>query len=759
VPESSLIGKSLPRIDAPGKATGATAYTADLKLPAMLVGLILRSPVAHARIVSIDTSRAERLRGVKAVVTDVDFPGARYGMAVKDQTPLAREKVRYIGERVAAVAAIDLETAEEALHLVRVEYEELAPVFDPFEALRADAPLIHEGIDGYGTTVDNIIKHGNVCSMSSIRRGDVEQGFSQADAIFEDTFSTPMVHQAYVEPHTVMVRVEGSGGLTVWTVSPSVFKVRDSLADILGLPRSMVKVVAGQVGGSFGSKNDLRLEPVCAALALRSGRPVRMTMDVQEESADGSPRHASTITLKTGVDKDGLIIARQARMVFDTGAYAEFGPAVAYEAVKMINGPYRVPHLDLEAQCVYTNKISCGCFRSHGTPEPTFARESQMDVIASRLGVDPVELRLRNAVGEGDLSAAGEMYTRLSLQDNLRRAAAFAGWGGQPKPKNRGRGIAVGEWKTGTRPSGVILRMGEHGGVTVTTGCVDVTGSDTMLSQVVASELGIATSEVRIIPVDTDTAPIDAGSSGTRTTHNAGGAARMAAIRMRERLLALAADVLEANPQDLDIADGQVFVKGTPEKTISMARIGQQVLLSSGGNLVESASLQGRPLAIDRAVIEGMSNPGNIEFLHPVQVAEVEVDPDTGEVSVVGLTSIHDIGRAINPASVTGQIEGGVAQGLGYGLLEHLACRDGSVVNGCGNPYPQPCAPDMPEVRPVLVEDGRGLGPYGAKGIGEAPIVPTAPAIANAIFDAVGVRVTSLPVTPEKVLAAMEERD
>ncbi|MDP2659841.1 MAG: molybdopterin-dependent oxidoreductase, partial [Dehalococcoidia bacterium] len=596
MPESSLIGKSLPRIDAPAKATGVTSYTADLKLPGMLTGRILRSPVAHARITSVDTSRAERLRGVQAVVTALDFPDGRYGMAVKDQTPLAKEKVRYVGERVAAVAGTDLETAEEALHLIRVEYEELAPIFDPFEALKPEAPLIHEGIDGYGTAVDNIVKHGNVCSMSRIRRGDVEQGFAQADVIFEDTFSTPMVHQGYVEPHTVMVQVESSGGLTVWTVSPSVFKVRDSLADILGLPRSMVKVVAGPVGGSFGSKNDLRLEPVCAALARKSGRPVRMTMDAREEFADGSPRHASSIRLKTGLNKDGLMIARQARMVFDTGAYAEFGPAVAFEAVKMINGPYRVPHLDLEAQAVYTNKISCGCFRSHGTPEPTFARESQMDIIASGLGIDPVEFRLRNAVGEGDLSAAGETYSKISLQDNLRRAAAFAGWSGEPKPKNRGRGVAVGEWKTGTRPSGVILRLGEHGGVSVTTGCVDVTGSDTMLSQVVAEELGIATTDVRIIPIDTDSAPVDAGSSGTRTTHNAGGAAKKAAAQMRERLLALAADVLEANPQDLDIADGQVFVKGTPERVISVAKVAQRVLLASGGNLVETASLQGRPL-------------------------------------------------------------------------------------------------------------------------------------------------------------------
>lgn len=755
---STKIGKPVPRIDAPAKATGKTAYTGDLEFPGMLVGRVLRSPFAHARIVSIDMGRAARLRGVKAVLTAADFPDSRYGLCIKDQTPLAKEKVRYIGEKMAAVAATDLETAEEALQLIRVEYEELAPIFDPLEALRPEAPLIHEDINGYDTVVDGVVRHGNVCSMSRIKRGNVEEGFTQADYIFEDTFSTPMVHQGYLEPHTVMVQVETSGKVTVWTASPSVFRVRDNLAAILGLPRSMVKVIAGPVGGSFGSKNDLRLEPICARLAQKSGRAVKMTMDCREEFADGSPRHASIIHLKTGVMKDGGMIARQARMVFDTGAYAEFGPWVAFEAVKMINGPYRVPHIAVEARCVYTNKISCGCMRSHGTPEPTFACESQMDIIAAKLGIDPVEIRLKNAVSDGDVSAAGEVYSRVSLQENLRRAAVFAGWRGKPKPKNRGRGMAVGQWKTGGRASGVILKMSEHGKVSVMTGCVDVTGSNTMIAQVVAEELGIMATDVQIIPIDTDSAPFDAGSSGTRTTHGAGGAARSAAAQMRQQVLTLAADMLEANPQDLDIEDGHVLVKGTPERRVSLAKVAQRVLTASGGNLVVAASFMGQPLPTDRKVIEGVATDGNVEYLHPVQVAEVEVDPDTGEVTVIRVTSVHDVGKAINPAGVTGQIEGGVVQGMGYALMEELACRDGVVLSAWGTPYPQPAARDAPRVESVLVEDGQGLGPYGAKGIGEAPIIPTAPAIANAVWDAIGVRIKSLPIAPEKILRALQEK-
>ncbi|HLA81288.1 MAG TPA: molybdopterin cofactor-binding domain-containing protein, partial [Thermoleophilia bacterium] len=401
---------------------------------------------------------------------------------------------------------------------------------------------------------------------------------------------------------------------------------------------------------------------------------------------------------------------------------------------------------------------SCGCMRAHGTPEPTFAFESQVDIIAAGVGIDPVEIRLRNAVGDGDISTAGEMYSRVGLQENLRRAAAFAAWGSKPRPVNRGRGIAVGQWKTGGRPSGVILKMGEHGVVSVTTGCVDVTGSDTMLAQVVAEELGISVNDVQVIPVDTDSAPYDAGSSGTRTTHGAGGAARSAAARMRGRLLELAADMLEANPADLDVQDGQVFVKGTPEKEVPLAKVAQQLLRTSGGNLVEAASFLGQPLPVDRKAIEGIFADANIEFLHPVQVAEVEVDPDTGEVRVVSFTSVHDIGKAINPASVTGQIEGGAVQGMGYALLEQLSCQDGTVLNASGVPYPQPAAPDVPRVEPVLVEDGRGHGPYGAKGIGEAPIIPTAPAIANAIWDAAGVRIKSLPITADKIAQALREK-
>jgi len=755
--EYSLVGKAVPRIDALAKVTGKTKYTCDIERPGMLVGRILRSPLAHGRIVKIDAGKAKKLPGVKAILTGADFPNSRYGKFVKDQPPLARDKVRYIGERVAAVAAVDQETAREAVGLINVEYEPLEPVFDPFEALKPDAPQIHKDVDTYAATFDSIIKYHNVCSRSGVKRGHVEEGFAQADLIFEDTFTTPMVHQAYIEPHAAIARVAPSGKVTVWTVTPAVFAFRDELAEVLGLPTNMVKVIGGPVGGSFGGKNDLRLEPICARLAQKSGATVKMTMDREEEFSDGSPRHASVIRLKTGVMKDGRIIARQAHMVFDTGAYAEFGPAVASEAAKQISGPYRIPHLDVDSLCVYTNKVSCGCFRSHGTPEPTFAYESQMDIIASRLGIDPLEIRLKNGVVEGDPSATGEIYTGISLKETLRKVAAQTNWGSDKKAKHRGRGIACGQWRTGGRPTTILLKMDEHGKVTVTTGCIDVTDSNTVISQVVAEELGIGLSDIQIIPVDTENAPFDAGSSGTRTTYNVGGVARRAAARIRGQMLDLAAEMLEANREDLEIKDGRVFVKGAPGSAIALAQVANHAFLLSGGPTIVSVSSPGKYPQPDPDVIRGLCFGGAIEFLHPVQIAEVEVDPDTGQVKVIGFTSAHDIGKAINPAGVTGQINGAVAQGIGYALSEEISCQEGAILNPSGARYLQPTSRDIPSIESILIEDNPGLGPYGAKGIAEAPIIPTAPAIANAIYDAIGVRIKSLPITPDKILEALRQ--
>jgi CO/xanthine dehydrogenase Mo-binding subunit len=381
-----------------------------------------------------------------------------------------------------------------------------------------------------------------------------------------------------------------------------------------------------------------------------------------------------------------------------------------------------------------------------------------MDIIASRLGIDPLEIRLKNAVVEGDPSATGEIYTGISLKENLRRAAAQINWGSDKKAKNRGRGIACGQWFTGGRPTTIILKMDEHGKVTVTTGCIDVTGSNTMISQVVAEELGIELSDIQIIPVDTDNAPFDAGSSGTRTTNAVGGVARKSAAQIREKMLELAAGMMEANPNDLEIENGLVFVKGVPKSGIALAQIARQAFLLNGGPIIVSNSTTGKSLQPNPDVLQGLFfGVGAIEFIHPVQIAEVEVDPDTGHVNVIGFVSAHDIGKAINPAGVVGQINGAVAQGIGYALFEEITCQDGIILNPNGVRYLQPTSRDVPRIESVLIEDGPGRGPYGAKGIAEAPIIPTAPAIANAIYDAIRVRIKSLPITPEKILEALRQ--
>ncbi|MBI4321521.1 MAG: xanthine dehydrogenase family protein molybdopterin-binding subunit [Chloroflexi bacterium] len=754
--ELAVVGKPVPRIDAKAKAMGRLEYVSDTTLPKMLHAKILRSPHPHARIVHIDTRKASALPGVKAVVTADDFPPVRCGNMLKDRTVLARGKVRYVGEKVAAVAAVDEETARKALDLIEVEYEPLPAVFDATEAMQPGAPVLHEDLESYGSPGE-MIRYGNVCSVTRIKRGDVEQGFKEADHIFEDTYTTQMAHQGYAEPHVAVNWMEASGRLVMQTTNTNVFRVRDDTCQVLGLAPERVRLLGGPIGGSFGGKNEAPLDPICARLTQKTGRPVRLAMDRMEEFCDATPRHSCVIHLKTGVKRDGRIIARQARMIFDTGAYADFGPAVASEAAKQISGPYRIPHLKIESFCVYTNKISCGCCRSHGTPQPTFAFESQMDAIAAELGMDPIELRLKNAVEDGDVFATGEPVHNATLKHVLEEVAR------QALPldrtaegsKRRGRGVACGQWHSGGRPSGVLLRMNENGSVVVIPGVVDMTGGHTSVVQMVAEELGIPVADIQVAPMDTDIAPFDSGASGTRVTYNLGLAARMAAGEIRDQLIKMAAEMLEASSEDLELRDGHVFVKGSPEKRLPLAWVAQHLYRAQAGLVLGKGWTLGEFLPIDPTVWEGLCFSGGVEHVFGAQVADVEVDTETGQVRVLQVTAAHDTGRVINPPALTGQIEGGVAQGVGYALCEEVVCQEGRVLHPYGVPYAQITADMVPVVDAIAVEDKPGEGPYGAKGIAETAIIPTAPAIANAVYDAVGVRITSLPITPEKVLAAL----
>ncbi|MBI4641672.1 MAG: xanthine dehydrogenase family protein molybdopterin-binding subunit [Candidatus Tectomicrobia bacterium] len=739
--EYRYVGKSTPRPDASTRVTGKAIYGDDVRLPGMLYGMVLRSPYGHARIVKIDTSKAEKLPGVKAVVTAKDAPDVLYGTNVKDMRLFAKERVRYQGEGVAAVAAVNLETAEEALQLIEVEYEELPLVIDPEKGAQPDAPLLHEEWQGYASP-PNTKRWGNVCTYTEVKVGDVEKGFAESDYIFEDRFETPMVHQTYLEPKSAMAAVDASGKLTVWTTTQGQFSVRASLAEILQMPLSQIRVIPTEIGGGFGGKLAAIVEPVCALLALKTGRPVKITMSRDEDFVASTPRHPCIIEVKTGVKKDGTLVARQAKIYLGTGGYATSGTYITPGMTPRLSGPYKIPHVYFEGFAVYTNQPPCGAYRAPGSPQATFAFESQMDIIAKKLGIDPIELRRKNALQKSDQTPIGSLAESASLQEMLDTLLEEIHWYTKPLGKNQGRGIACSFWASGGFPGSGCIKLNEDGTIGVLTGAVDLTGSNMILAQIAAEELGVTLEKVSVITGDTDGAPVAPVSAGSNITRSMGMSVKKAAEDIRNKIFEAAAESLEANREDLELQDGRVFVKGSPERSLSLREIYGIGVRSKGGPMISTAST---------GVL-----PATVNFV--LEAAEVEVDPETGEVELLDLVAVEDVGFAINPMSVEGQIEGGVVQGVGYALMEEMVFKDGKVINPHLLDYKIPCSLDVPKVRTVLIEERASNSPYGAKGVGEPPIVPTAAAIANAIANAIGARVKELPITPDRILKALKEK-
>ncbi len=753
----SVIGKSVPKVDAIEKATGKAIYIDDIALTGMLYGKILRSPYPHARILNIDASRARRVPGVRAVLTGSDLPQKRMGAFILDEPILAQGVVRYVGEPVAAVAAVDKEAALEATSLITAEYEESPAVLDPLAAMQEGSPIIHEGFASYAK-VFNAVWKGNVCSHTTFVEGDVELGFTEADIVLEDTFRTQMVHQCYMEPCGAIASFEVSGKATVWTNTQSVFVTQARIHQSLGLPMSKIRVIGAKVGGAFGGKVEPTVQPLCVALSQAASRPVKIILERGEELAAMRPRHATIITIKTGAKKDGRIVAKQARLIFDTGAYADDGPGIAAFAAMMARGPYRIPHVRIEGLCVYTNKLKCGAFRGFGNPQATFASESQLDEIARQLDMDPFEIRMINGVENGDRAFGGHPYGSVGYKNCLKRASEAIGWGG-PRRKNLGRGMASINHISGIASSAATVKMNEDGTVVLITGAVDLgQGSDTTLSQIAAEELGVPYETVSIVTSDTDTTPYNWATTASRTTYTAGNAVLLAAREAKKQILSLAAESLEANPEDLEVREGQVFVRGAPEKRIALTDIGAMSHWVRQGPILGSASymVEGPPFDAKRAALSGFPFGHLTAYIFGVHMVEVEVDPETGKVNVVKGVAAHDVGRAINPLVVEGQIQGGFVQGIGYALTEELVLDGGKVANPTLVDYRIPSALDVPDVIPIIVESGEPSGPFGAKGVGECGLVGTAPAIANAIYDAVGVRIRELPITPERVLKGLK---
>ena len=751
--ELHVVGKSLPRFDASGKVTGSAVYAADFALPGMLVGKVFRSTQAHARIVRLDVTHARALPGVRAVIGAADVPEVRYGGGLKDETIFAAGKVRYVGQPVAAVAATTPEAAEAALAAIEVVYEPLPAVLDLEAALAPGAPLVHEEWQSY-TAIPILHRDGNVCNRARIVVGDIERGFEEADRIFEHRFRTGMVHQGYTEPRAAVAQWDSSGTVTVWWNTQLPFEVQNTLAEILQTPPSKIRVVVPGIGGGFGGKLRVGVEHVAAFLAKKTGRAVKVITTSEEELTAAYPRQGTVVELKTGVTNDGRIVAKEGRIWFDTGAFAGSGPGVASVATLVLAGPYKIPNLRLEGFAVYTNKTNCGSFRAPSGPQANFAVESQMDIIADALGLDPLEFRLKNIVREGDEGPTGQVLNAVGLEECLRKAAAAIGWSDRRPGKWRGKGLACGWWTTTGGSSGVYVKINPDGTVALNTGAAEIgTAALTGAAQVLAEELTVDLADISVVSADTFSTPFDFGAQGSRTAFAVGNACRAAVADLKPRVFALAAAQLGVEAEACALADKHVVADGKRISLADLARLSQQ----TGGGLIAQGTFIAPPTAYDAKRVEGHVYPAFHSPSFHAHAVDLSVDPETGEVTLHKYVVAQDVGFAMNPTYIEGQIEGGVAQGLGQALSEEIVYEGGRVLNANLTDYKMPTTLDMPRVDTILVQHPSLVGPYGAKGVGEPPNIEPPAAVANAVAAATGLRVTVLPITAERIALGLRD--
>ncbi len=746
------IGQSVVRGEGPDKVTGKSVYAADVTLPGMLWGKALRSPFPHARIVSIDTEQAKAVPGVHAVITAADLPDALVGRRLRDMPVLARDAVRFVGEKVAAVAAETQEAVEEALLLIDVEYEELPPVFDAHEAMASDAPVLHPAMSGYKGLPQPESDINNVFAHITWGQGDVEQGLAEADLVFEHTFNAQLMHQAYIEPHACVVSAEApeSGGrVQAWVNNKDPYALREQLAAVWGMAEERIVLHPCSIGGDFGGKGSFMDVPLCYYLSLHSGRPVKMVMDYIQELMAANPRHPAVMTIKSGVKRDGTLVARQARVVFDSGAYGAFKPTVYLRGADHLCGVYRIPHARIDSYMVYTNNVPKGHMRSPAKPQVVFAVESHTDLIAREMGIAPRRFRQMNLLRDGDSSPVGHVWRDIRAEETLRRAADAVGRDASKPAKPgmlTGRGLAITDLSQGVGRFAAKVSIGASGRPTLHMAFWDTgTGSHTVLRQMVAQELSLPVDEVDIELLDTSEMPFSSGSGGTRVTYTAGQAVVGAARELRRRIIRAAAPLLDSPEEDVTLQSGRVVVGPSPLRPAyyRTINIGEVVAHADDGAIVAEYEFASEP-------------PSVTSFC--AQAAEVEVDPETGAITVNRFVTAHDVGAILNPLMHQGQVEGGVIQGLGYALMEELQTEDGHISTLSFGDYKIPTSADIPELVTVLVEGNNGPAPYRSKGIGESANIPVAAAIANAVTDAIGVPVTSLPLTAEKVLQALRER-
>lgn len=745
---TTQLGKPTKRIEGLEKVTGAARYTEDLVLPGMLQARLLLSPHPHARVRRLPKDVALSVPGVVAVLTEEDLPGG-----ISSRLLAEEGEALYCGHPVAVVLAASEGAAADAVERLgaEVEYDALPAVLDPEQAMRDDAPLVRRdaGEDQEGAahaTVD--VKGGkearprNVPTIYTFRRGDVEAGFRDADLVVERSYATGRLHQSYMEPHATVAAIDPViRAVTVYTSTQAQFYVRAQVAQALDYPESRVRVVPMTVGGAFGGKFML-LEPLAAALAVTTGRPVRVVLTRREDFLLSNPGPESRIWLRTGVKRDGTLVALQARLVFDAGA--EPGAPASIAAV-LLGGYYKTPNLLIESLEVLTNKPPNGAYRAPGAPQATFAIESQMNIIAGELGIDPVELRLRNCSEAGDPMPNGRPWQKMGLRQVLEALRDHPKYRARERGDGIGYGVAVGGWTGGVESASACIRANTDGTFQVLLGMVDITGTATTMALIASEVLGVPLDQVRVVISDTDQAPYAGASGGSKITYTVGPAVKAAAEEARRQILAIAASELEARAEDLEIADGRARVKGTPQKAIALAEIARKSM---------SFAARYPPVNGTANLPSPRGSPGFAAHL-----VKVRVDRETGEVQLLDYLVIQDVGFAINPAAVEGQMRGGAAQGIGWGLLEAMAYDDaGTLLTWGFTEYPIPKATGIPSTELLMVEVPSEFGPFGAKGVGEPPVIPGGAAIANAVADAVGLRLLQLPITPRRVLEGLREQ-
>jgi 4-hydroxybenzoyl-CoA reductase subunit alpha len=761
--ELSVVGKGVPKVDAVLKATGKAVYGADFFLPGMLYGKVLRSTVPHAKILDIDTSKALKLPGVKAVVTGKDFPwGLKYGFTAitRDQTPLAQDKVRYIGDELAAVAAINEDIAEEALDLIRVEYEELPAVFNPLEAMKEGAPQIH-----------NHVKN-NISASQHLAFGDVEQGFQESDHVREDEFSTQAIKHGFLEPHACVGFWDPSGKATLWGNKQSPYIANRKIAMAFGLSPNKVRVIQTFVGAGFGSaRSDPFALDFCALmLSKKTGKPVKFVYTMEDVLVMGEMRHPFFMKVKTGMTKAGYIKAIQAHVVADGGAYSTIGPVSIALPAFFVAIPYRVSNFKYDGYRIFTNKGFCGSLRGHCIAQLRWALGQQLDMVCHDLGLDIAEVSTKNALQPGDETPNGYKITSCAFTECIQKAVKASGWEEKKGKLPRFRGIGMGTtgFVTGVKLSGhnsasCVVKVNEDGSASVVTGATDVgQGSSTVITQIVAEVLSIPFGDVIINSgVDTDITPVDPGTYGSRVSFYSGNAAKIAAENAKRQLAEVASKVFEVSPEEIVFKDRLVFPKGSPDrgwKIDALVRYAQHKLGSQSKSIIGTGSYDS---GID--FIDFKTGKGNISaaYTFAADVVELEVDPETGKVTILNAVGAHDIGKALNPVLCAGQLDGAFVQAQGQIFFEDLVRdkKDGHVLNPSFLDYKMPTSMDIPlRNEHIFVESIDPEGPFGAKEVGEGSSVAIFPAIGNAIFDAIGVRIPDLPITPQKVLRAIKQK-